>query len=436
MVKKELSTKQWNTSFERRIVYNQYFPYKTSQLYCENVPVEKIAIDIGTPFYLYSAGALRKQIITYQKAFSTVPHIIAYAMKANSSLTVLHLLGKEGAGVDIVSGGELYLALKAGISPEKIVIAGVGKTKEEMCEALQAGILLFNVESEQELIALDAAAKSCGKKASVALRVNPDVDPKTHPYISTGLKKSKFGIAHSSVLPLYKLAGRLNHINVTGVHSHIGSQLTTVKPFIAAIKKMSELIQSDGFDIRYWNIGGGLGVQYDQETPPNPTELAKNILPILKASGCSIIMEPGRSIVANAGILVTRVIYTKTTDAKKFIIVDAAMNDLIRPSLYEAYHHILPVAKNERRHEVVDVVGPICESGDFLAQDRTMPEVMPDELLAIMSAGAYGLAMASNYNARPRVPEILVDDEQYYIIRVRETREDLTRGEKIPMFLE
>ncbi len=414
------------------------FQYKKNQLYGEKVSLSEIAEAVGTPFYLYSAAALRRHITAYKKAFSSVPHLIAYAMKANANLSVLHLLGKEGAGADIVSVGELYRVLKAGISPEKIVFAGVGKTKDEMRQALRAGILLFNVESEQELIALDEAAKSCGKKASVALRVNPDVDPKTHPYISTGLKKSKFGVAHVHALSLYKLAGRLSHINVAGVHSHIGSQLTQVKPFVDAIRKMGELIQflrKDGLDIRYWNIGGGLGVQYDQESPPLPSDLAKNILPILKASGCTIIMEPGRSIVANAGILVTRVIYTKATETKKFVVVDAGMNDLIRPSLYEAYHQILPVVKKKRPDHVVDVVGPICESGDFLAQDRTMPEVMPDELLAVMSAGAYGFTMASNYNARPRVPELMVDGDRYAIIRERETHKDLVRGEKIPAFL-
>jgi diaminopimelate decarboxylase len=414
------------------------FQYKKSQLYCEKASIEEMAKTVGTPFYLYSAAALRRNITAYQKAFSAVPHLIAYAMKANANLSVLHLLGKEGAGADIVSVGELYRVLKAGIAPEKIVFAGVGKTKDEMREALRTGILLFNVESEQELIALNEVAKSCGKKAAVALRVNPDVDPKTHPYISTGLKKSKFGVARVHALSLYKLAGRLSNINVSGVHSHIGSQLTQVKPFVDAIRKMGELIQAlrkDGFDIRYWNIGGGLGVQYDQESPPLPSDLAKNILPILKASGCTIIMEPGRSIVANAGILVTRAIYTKATEAKKFVVVDAGMNDLIRPSLYDAYHQILPVVKKKRPDHVVDVVGPICESGDFLAQDRTMPEVMPNELLAVMSAGAYGFTMASNYNARLRAAELMVDGDRYAIIRERETHKDLVRGEKIPAFL-
>ncbi len=415
------------------------FQYKKGQLHCENVSINAIVDAVGTPFYLYSAHTLKRHVRAYQDAFSSVPHLIAYAMKANSNIALLRLLGNEGVGMDIVSAGELYRTRQAGIAANKIVFAGVGKTGPEMQEALRAGILLFNVESEQELIALDEAAKSVRRIAPVALRVNPDVNPKTHPYISTGLKKSKFGIAKTEALSLYRLAGRLSHIEVRGIHSHIGSQLTEVKPFVEAVRKISEFVQSlqrEGFDIRYWNIGGGLGIEYNGEAPPLPADLAKNLLPILKESGCTIIMEPGRSIVGNAGILVTRVLYTKTTAVKEFVVVDAGMNDLIRPSLYGAYHRILPVVKKKRPNQTVDIVGPICESGDFLAQDREMPQAAPDEILAVMSAGAYGFAMSSNYNARPRPAELLVDRDNFYVIRERETLKDLVRGEKIPSFLQ
>ncbi len=415
------------------------FRYKKGQLYCDNVAIETIADIVGTPFYLYSANTLKRHVKAYQRAFSSVPHLIAYAIKANSNIALLRLLAKEGVGMDIVSIGELYRTRRAAVSADKIVFAGVGKTRQEMQEALRAGILLFNVESEQELVALNDAAKSLHLKAPVALRVNPDVNPKTHPYISTGLKKSKFGIAKVDALSLYRFAASLSHIHLLGIHSHIGSQLTEVKPFVDAVRKISEFIRSlrkEGFQIRYWNIGGGLGIQYDGEVPPLPADLAKNLLPILKESGLTIILEPGRSIVGNAGILVTRVLYTKKTAVKKFVVVDAGMNDLIRPSLYGAYHRILPVVLKKRPNQTVDVVGPICESGDFLAQDREMPRVDPDALLAVMSAGAYGFAMASNYNARPRAPELLVDQDDFYIIRERESFEDLIRGEKIPSFLQ
>ena len=411
------------------------FQYKKNSLFCEKVPLETIVKAIGTPFYAYSAKTLRRQINAYQKAFSSVPHIVAYAMKANSNLAILALLAKEGGGADIVSGGELFRAIRAGVSPPKMVFAGVGKTREEMRQALLADILLFNVESEQEMIALDEVAKSCKKKARVALRVNPDVNPKTHPYISTGLKKSKFGINKAEALSHYLHAASLNNIEVVGIHSHIGSQLTDVKPFVAALKKISEMIQSlkaEGIVIRYWDIGGGLGITYNNEAPPLPKDLAEAILPILKKSGCTIILEPGRSIVGNAGALITRTIYTKETAVKKFAVVDAGMNDLLRPSLYDAYHQILHVTKKKRTDQMVDIVGPICESGDFLAQDRKMPEVSPDDLLAVMSAGAYGFSMASNYNARPRVAEVLVDGDAFNVIRKRESLEDLIRGEKIP----
>jgi len=415
------------------------FLYKKNKLYCGSVSIETVAQAVGTPFYLYSADTITRHLHTYLKAFSPVPHLVAYAAKANSNIAILRLLAKGGGGADIVSDGELQRALRAGIDPQKVVFAGVGKTREEMKSALCAGILLFNVESEQELIALDETAKSLRMKARIGLRVNPDVNPKTHPYISTGLKKSKFGINKSDALTHYKLAARLANIEVVGIHSHIGSQLTDVKPFVSALTKISELIvslRSSGIPIQYWDIGGGLGITYDNELPPLPKELAESLLPILKESGCTIILEPGRSIIGNAGILVTRVLYTKKTEAKNFVVVDAGMNDLIRPSLYGAYHRILPVLKKKRQSLTVDVVGPICESGDFLAQDRVMPQTAQEDLLAVISAGAYGFSMSSNYNARPRPPEILVHEESFSIIRERESVNDLMRGEKIPLFLQ
>ena len=415
------------------------FRYKNGKLFCEKVSVEEIAKKVGTPFYAYSHQTLQRHFTAYQKAFAGVPHLIAFAMKANSNIAILRLFANAGGGVDIVSEGEMHRALAAGIDPKKMVFAGVGKTRQEMRAALQRGILMFNVESSQELTALDEVAKELRVKAPVALRVNPDINPKTHPYISTGLKKSKFGIEITKAISQYQLAARLSNIEIVGIHSHIGSQLTQVKPFVDALKRISKLIEelrSQGLGIRYWDIGGGLGITYDAEKPPLPKELAAVLLPLLKKSGCTIILEPGRSLVGNAGILVTRVIYTKEGEVKNFVVVDAGMNDLIRPSLYEAYHEIVPVVKKKRKSQVVDVVGPICESGDFLAQEREMPQTAPDELLAVMSAGAYGFAMSSNYNARPRPPEILVRGEGFDMIRERESLDDLIRGERIPEFLD
>lgn len=414
------------------------FKYQNGTLHCEEVSLAAIAESVGTPFFAYSHQTLTNQIRAYQEAFAEVPHLIAFAVKANANIAVLKLFSNEGGGADIVSGGELHRALAAGIDPKKLVFAGVGKTKAEMAAALHAGILMFNIESSQELIALDETAKEYGIKAPVALRVNPNVNPKTHPYISTGLKKSKFGIEISKAVSEYQLAARLSNIDVVGIHSHIGSQLTEVKPFVDALQLISDLIEglrALNMDIRYWDIGGGLGITYDEENPPLPKDMAQAILPLLKKSGCHIILEPGRSLVGNAGVLVTRIIYTKEGEAKNFVVVDAGMNDLIRPSLYQAYHAIRPVVENNRPEKVVDVVGPICESGDFLAQERALPQTMPGELLAVMSAGAYGFTMSSNYNARPRPAEVLVHGNIFDIIRERETLDDLLRGERIPDIL-
>ncbi len=416
----------------------QEFKMQNGVLHCEDVSLAAIAKKVGTPFFAYSHAALTNCIRAYKTAFAEVPHLIAFAVKANGNIAVLKTFANEGGGADIVSGGELHRALAAGIDPKKLVFAGVGKTKREMAAALHADILMFNIESSQELTALHEVAKTQGVKAPVALRVNPNVNPNTHPYISTGLKKSKFGIEITKAVSEYQLAAQLSNIEVVGIHSHIGSQLTEVKPFVDALALIAELIEAlraENMDIRHWDIGGGLGITYDDENPPQVKEMADAILPLLKKSGCHIILEPGRSLSGNAGVLVTRVIYTKEGAAKSFVVVDAGMNDLIRPSLYQAYHAIRPVIENDRDEKVVDVVGPICESGDFLAQERSLPQVASDDLLVVMSAGAYAFTMSSNYNARPRPAEVLVHGSDFDVIRKRETMDDLLLGEQIPDIL-
>ena len=416
------------------------FEYRQGELYCEQVPVSRIAKEVGTPCYVYSYATLVRHFLAYDSAFKNVPHIIAFAMKANSNLAILRVMANEGSGVDIVSGGELFRALKAGVPASKIVFAGVGKTPDEIRDALKAEILMFNVESPAELHAINEVAASVGRKARVALRINPDIDPRTHPYISTGLKKSKFGIAADRAVEEFSMASSLSHIEVVGVHAHIGSQLTEVTPFIEALNKVVQLIgtlKGQGINIRYLNIGGGLGITYADEKPPLPQDLSNAILPLVQDLQLTLVMEPGRVIVGNAGILVTKALYLKEGEAKSFVIVDAAMNDLIRPSLYGAYHEIRLLneeAAHRTKHQV-DIVGPVCESGDFLAKDRMLATVKPGELMAVMSAGAYGFVMASNYNSRPRVAEALIKDAEIYVIRSRETYDDLIKGETIPAFL-
>lgn len=418
-----------------------FFEYRNGELYCEDTPVSRIAEEVGTPFYCYSHATLKRHFNVFDQAFESIPHIICFAVKANSNLAVLRLFAREGGGADIVSGGELFRALKAGVAPEKIVYAGVGKTREEIRRALEAGILMFNVESSQELLMIDSVAAGLGVKAPVALRVNPDVDPQTHPYISTGLKQNKFGMSYETVLEEYKEAARLENIDLVGVHKHIGSQITMVSPFVDALEKTIDLVEqlkAEGIGIKYIDIGGGLGITYKDEAPPHPKELAEQISGMLEKTGLTIIFEPGRVISGNAGALITKTLYTKRNENKTFFIVDAAMNDLARPSLYGSYQHIIPVAEkvNERSKVSSDVVGPICESGDFLAKDRVLPEFKPDELMAVMSAGAYGFTMSSNYNSRPRVAEVLVNGGEFDVIRERESLDDLVRGEKIPSYLD
>ncbi len=414
------------------------FQYHGEELYCEKIPLSSLAEKTGTPAYVYSHQTLLNHFRTYDAAFSDIPHVVAYAVKANANLAILRLLGKEGCGADIVSGGELFRALKAGIDPKKIVFAGVGKSRDEIRQAILSDILLFNVESSQEMVLIDQTASELNRRAPVALRVNPNIDPKTHPYIATGLKKSKFGIGIDQAIEQCQAAAGLSGVEIVGLHSHIGSQLTQIQPFVEALERVLELaeqIEKMGVKLRYLDIGGGLGITYENEDPPPPKALAQAVLPLLKGKNYTLILEPGRVLVGNSGILLTRVLYTKAGDEKEFVVVDGGMNDLLRPSLYEAYHEIRPVLLRDRRQKKVDVVGPICESGDFLAKDRSMPECLPGDLLAVMSAGAYGFVMASNYNARPRVPEVLVHHDQFEIIREREMYEDLVRGERIPDFL-
>ncbi len=415
-----------------------YFEYKNGELYCEGLPIREIAEKIGTPFYLYSYNTLVRHFRVFDEAFDGIPHLICYSAKANSNLALLRLFVNLGGGVDVVSGGELYRALKSGADPKKIVFSGVGKKEEEIESALQAGILLFNAESFQEIEKINEIAGRMGKKAPLSIRVNPDIDPKTHPYISTGLKQNKFGIDILQAPEAYRLAFRLPHLKVIGIDCHIGSQLVEVEPIVEALRKLKTLVErlrEEGMEIQYLDLGGGLGITYEDEEPPHPVEYAANILDEIRGFDCTLILEPGRVIVGNAGILVSKVLYTKENEEKRFVIVDAGMNDLVRPSYYGSYHQILPVKEEMRKTRVVDIVGPICESSDFLAKGRTLQELQPGELVAVMSAGAYGFSMSTNYNSRPRVAEVLVRDTEMFIIREREDYEDLVRKERIPDFL-
>jgi diaminopimelate decarboxylase len=415
-----------------------FFKYRSGELYAEEVPIRKLTTKYGTPLYIYSHNTLLRHIRAYADAFNDYPHLICFAIKSNSNTAILRLIAKNGGGADIVSGGELYVALKAGIKPEKIVYAGVGKTEDEIKFALKSKILMFNVESEAELIEINRVAGKINKKACVALRINPDIDPETHPYIATGLRKNKFGISIEEALEHYRLASRLKNIKVIGIHKHIGSQITKVSPFVDALKRLLLLVDKlsiQGVEIKYLDVGGGLGISYKDEEPPAPKDLARYLIPLLKGRKFNLIVEPGRSIVGNAGILVTKTLYLKKSKEKEFIIVDAGMNDLIRPSFYGAYHHLLPVIRKKRHTITCDVVGPICESSDFLATDRVIEKIKQGEYLAVMGAGAYAFSMSSNYNSRPRAAEVMVKGREHFLIRKRETYNDLIRNERIPAFL-
>jgi diaminopimelate decarboxylase len=420
-----------------------HFEYRHGEMFAEAVPLKKIAREVGTPAYVYSLATLKRHFRVFDEAFKAVPHIVCFSVKANSNIALLKVFANEGSGFDIVSGGELFRALRANGDPKKIVFSGVGKKRDEIEYALDAGILMFNVESEEELTALNEIAGALGKKAPVSLRINPDVDPQTHPYISTGMKKAKFGVEIKRSLENYRKAASLPNLEVVGVDCHIGSQLTSVAPFVDALARVREYLdrvllgslKKEGAAIRYLDLGGGLGISYKDETPPSPKEYADAIIRGLDGLDVTLILEPGRVIVGNAGIFLTEVQYIKDTDEKTFVIVDGGMNHLIRPALYGSYQAIQPVVQGEGEKIVADVVGPICESGDFFAKDREIARPKRGDLLAVMSAGAYGFTMASNYNSFPKPPEILVDGDKYYVIRSRESRDDLIRGETIPAAL-
>ena len=414
------------------------FEYRNGRLCAEDVPLEEIAARYGTPCFVYSRRAIEAAYAEFVQASAGREVLVCYAVKANSNLAVLGLLARLGAGFDIVSGGELARVLAAGGDPRKVVFSGVGKTEADMRAALQAGVLCFNVESEAELERLDAVARSLGVRAPVSLRVNPDVDARTHPYISTGLKQNKFGIAYAEAPRVYRKAAAMPGLHVAGIDVHIGSQITETRPFVDALHKVLEFVdvlEATGIPLEHIDLGGGLGIRYRDEAPPRIAEYLGAMFAALGGTraGQRILLEPGRALVGNAGILLTKVEYLKRGEAKNFAIVDAAMNDLIRPALYEAWHEVKTVkqAAPNAKDAVYDVVGPVCETGDFLAQDRTLA-VQPGDLLAVMSAGAYGMVMSSNYNSRPRAAEVLVSGGEVHLARRRETLEELYAQESMP----
>ena len=416
-----------------------HFEHRDGHMFCEGVSLASIAEAVGTPTYVYSHATLERHHRVFTEAFASRKHLICFSVKANSNLAVLASLFSWGAGADIVSGGELFRALRAGGSPAKIVFSGVGKRAEEIEAALSAGVLAFNVESEPELELIAQVAARVGKIAPISVRVNPDVDAGTHPYISTGLKQNKFGLSIERSRALYRRAGTMEHVAVKGIDCHIGSQLLEVAPVKDAISRVAELahdLAEEGLELELLDVGGGLGIPYrEDEAPPAPEEYARAVLEAVKpfdSLDLTLVFEPGRVIAGNAGVLLSSVLYRKRGQDKQFVITDAAMNDLMRPALYQSYHRIVPVTEHPGESFVADVVGPICETGDFFARDRTMPPVEAGDLVAIMSAGAYGFTMSSNYNTRPRAAEVLVRGDRYHVIRRREVLEDLVRGESIP----
>ena len=414
-----------------------YFPYRAGRLHCEGVPAEQIAAAVGTPAYVYSRATIEHNFRRFDRAFGDYPHTICYSVKANSNLAVLRLLARLGAGFDIVSAGELHRVLRAGGDPRGVAFSGVGKTEAEMDAALEAGIHLFNAESEEELKRIARRARHARRRPRVGLRVNPDVDARTHPYIATGLRQHKFGVEFSRAEAIYLRAAKLAGLEVAGISCHIGSQILDMAPFLEALEKLLELaerLRRHGLRIRYLDLGGGLGVPYRLgETGPDVAEFARRVVELICSAGRAryhILVAPGRSIVGEAGVLLTRVLYRKRNGKKNFLVVDAAMNDLMRPALYGSYHEIRPLVQEARREVVTDVVGPVCESGDFFAQDRQLPAARPGELLAVFTAGAYVASLASNYNSRPLLPEVLVEGKTFRVVRDRETYEDLTRLER------
>jgi diaminopimelate decarboxylase len=414
------------------------FHYEGGGLCCEDVQLSEMARDAGTPTYVYSHAALERAYRELDEAFSGLDHLVCYAVKANGNLAVLRALASFGAGADIVSVGELYRAMRAGFDPKKVVFAGVGKTEDELMAGLGERILLFNVESASELEHLDRLAARHGKRARVALRVNPDVDAETHEHVATGRAFDKFGIPVDEALTLAERVGDYRSVDLLGVHQHIGSQITKLAPFTESVEKSAGLVEElkgRGFDIKYFNIGGGLGIRYKDEEAPAPKELVDAIRPTLEATGTKILCEMGRYIAAAAGVLLTRVIYRKKSGERDFLVVDAGMNDLLRPSLYGAHHEVRSVREDVQKVQNADLVGPVCESGDYLARDRELPDASEGDLLALMCAGAYGFSMASNYNSRPRPAEVFVRGERWAVVRERESHADLVKGELVPPFL-
>jgi diaminopimelate decarboxylase len=409
-----------------------YFDYRNDALACEEVPLEAIADAVGTPTYVYSQRTLRRHVSVFDAAFRDVSHQVCYAVKANSNLTLLGRFLEWGIGFEVVSGGELRRVFEAGAGGHQVIFSGVGKTREEIVQALEAQILFFSVESASELELIAEVARSRNVRAPVVLRTNPDVDPRTHPYISTGLRHHKFGIPLADARALIARAGDLGHLDVVGIGCHIGSQITEIAPFAEALEGVTRLARelvAEGAHLRFLNFGGGLGIAYDRETPPPPDRYAATIIEASRGLDLKVVLEPGRVIVGNAGILLCRVVRLKDQGAKRFVIVDAGMNDLLRPALYNSFHSLKAVRVREGR-EVVDVVGPVCESADFIAQDREMSVLEAGDLVAVMSAGAYGFSLASNYNSRLRPAEVMVDGDQFGVIRRRETYEDLVRLER------
>jgi len=411
-----------------------HFRYRKKEMYCESVKISDIVLETGTPVYIYSKRTLLDAYSELDSAFAAIDHLVCYSMKANMNLNICNIFAKSGSGIDVNSGGELFRALTVGVDPKKIVFTGVGKTVEEIRYALGQDILMLTAESHDELRLMNAQAEEMGKKLPVSIRINPDVNPNTHPYISTGLSENKFGIDSSLAFDAFNLARSLPNLEVVGLNMHIGSQITDVEPFVEAATKMAVLVlelKKAGFHIEHFDIGGGMAISYKLERPALPRDIANALIPILKVTGCRIIVEPGRYLVGNAGILVTKVLYTKEHRKKNFVIVDAGMNDLIRPSLYDAYHKIKHVSLKREETIIADIVGPVCESGDFFARGREICKCKQGDLLAIMSTGAYGFSMSSNYNARRRSPEVIVDGDKFYVTRERETYEDMITKERI-----
>lgn len=408
--------------------------YIKGKLFCNKISIETIAKEIGTPLYLYDYQQIVRNFQDYRDAFKEIEPLICCAYKANSNLSICRILALLGSGADVVSGGEIFRALKAGVLPEKIVFNGNAKTKEELEYAISNNLFMINIDCKDELYLINQIANNFDKKVRISIRVNPHINPLTHPYIATGLAKSKFGMDIDLALDVYKEASRLRNIVILGVHAHIGSQIINANLLVENLKKLIKLIDKlakNNINIKYINVGGGLGIKYHDENIPKVDEIAKMFIPIIKKTGVKLILEPGRSIVGNAGIIVTKVLHIKKTAKKKFIVVDTAMNDLVRPAIYDSYHRVIPLNYKGEDIEEVDIVGGICESGDFIAKNRNMPQINKEDYLAVLDTGAYGFSMSSNYNSRRRLPEVLVKDDEYFIIRQRETYEDLIAKEEI-----